>query len=148
MASACSFYGVVGTQSATPYTLEPKQRFWKMNGFMPASVDSEDSVGDPVSVFTFTDRKAPQIDSQRNRMFFIGGRPGRVKTLMVNVLSSTLHASGHIILTIGNSALLQQRINTVGQLVMFGIPTAQTCILPSIPFRQEQISFEMQQPSS
>ncbi|KAG2065366.1 hypothetical protein BDR04DRAFT_1108622 [Suillus decipiens] len=33
MASACSLDGTVSIKNVTPYTLESKMRFWKMNGF-------------------------------------------------------------------------------------------------------------------
>ncbi|KAG2071989.1 hypothetical protein BDR04DRAFT_963678, partial [Suillus decipiens] len=36
---------------------------------------------------------------------FVDSRPGRGKTFMVNALASTLRAAGHIILTVGSSAL-------------------------------------------
>ncbi|KAG1838443.1 hypothetical protein DFJ58DRAFT_668368, partial [Suillus subalutaceus] len=45
------------------------------------------------------------IQSRQHCMFFVEGRPGRGKTFMVNALSSTLRAEGHIILIVGSSAL-------------------------------------------
>ncbi|KAG2087202.1 uncharacterized protein F5147DRAFT_841485 [Suillus discolor] len=63
MATACSFHGIVGIQNATPYSLDSKKRFWKMEGFVPVSLDPEDSIGDPpVSVFVFGGKTAPPED--------------------------------------------------------------------------------------
>ncbi|KAG1863415.1 hypothetical protein C8R48DRAFT_708289 [Suillus tomentosus] len=71
MASACSFHGVIGVQNATPYVLEANKRFWKMEGFVPISVESDDTVCDlPVSVFIFGGKNAPPEDG----IYFINAR--------------------------------------------------------------------------
>lgn len=66
------------------------------------------------------------IQSRRDCMFFVEGRPGRGKTFMVNALASTLRASGHIILIVGSSALCAtayKRGRTAHY--MFGIPVTE-----------------------
>lgn len=63
------------------------------------------------------------IDSRRNATFFVEGRPGRGKTFMINALSSTLWAAGHIVIVVGSSALCAtayRRGRTAHY--MFGIP--------------------------
>ncbi|KAG1843706.1 hypothetical protein C8R48DRAFT_736242 [Suillus tomentosus] len=71
MASACSFHGIVGIQNAMAYSLDSKKRFWKMEGFVPVSLDPEDSAGDlPVSVFVFGGKTAPPDDG----IYFINAR--------------------------------------------------------------------------
>ncbi|KAG2111326.1 uncharacterized protein F5147DRAFT_651502 [Suillus discolor] len=71
MASACTFHGVVGIKNATPYTLEPKKRYWKMHGFVPLSLDADDDIGDLlVSVFTFGGTTAQPEDGN----YFINAR--------------------------------------------------------------------------
>ncbi|KAG2071995.1 hypothetical protein BDR04DRAFT_1141903 [Suillus decipiens] len=73
--------------NATAYALEKS-----MDGFMPVSVDPEDSVEDlSVFVFTFTGQNAPPPDD------------GRGKTFMVNALFSALRTSGHITFIVGSS---------------------------------------------
>jgi hypothetical protein len=65
-------------------------------------------------------------ETAQNNMFFIEGRPGRGKTFMVNALSCMLHASGHIILIVGSSALCATaypRGRTAHY--MFGIPVTE-----------------------
>ncbi|KAG1758140.1 PIF1-like helicase-domain-containing protein, partial [Suillus occidentalis] len=69
------------------------------------------------------------IQSRRNCMFFVEGRPGRGKTFMVNALSSTLRAEGHIILIVGSSALCAtayKRGRTAHY--MFGIPVTEDSV--------------------
>lgn len=71
MASACSFHGVVGIQNAVPYALEARKRFWKMEGFVPLSLDVEDDLADlAVSVFIFGGTTAPPEDG----IYFINAR--------------------------------------------------------------------------
>ncbi|KAG1897600.1 uncharacterized protein F5891DRAFT_982568 [Suillus fuscotomentosus] len=63
MASACSFHGIVGIQNAVPYALEARKCFWKMDGFVPLSLDIEDDLADlAVSVFIFGGTTAPPED--------------------------------------------------------------------------------------
>jgi len=63
MASVCSFHSVVGIQNATHYVLEPRKMFWKMDGFVPVSLDTDNDVGDlPISIFIFSGKNAPPED--------------------------------------------------------------------------------------
>jgi hypothetical protein len=71
MASSCTLHGIVGIQKATAYCLEPKKRFWKMEGFVPLSADADNEIGDlPVSVFTFGGKNMPPEDG----IYFINAR--------------------------------------------------------------------------
>ncbi|KAG1871218.1 hypothetical protein DFJ58DRAFT_722647 [Suillus subalutaceus] len=63
------------------------------------------------------------IDSRRDATFFIEGRPGHGKMFMINALSSTLRAAGHIVLIVGSSALYATAYRRGWTAhYMFGIP--------------------------
>ncbi|KAG1850677.1 hypothetical protein F4604DRAFT_1934356 [Suillus subluteus] len=62
IASCCTFHGVVGIENAAPYSIE-NRHFWKMDGFIPLPMDSEENTSDlPASIFTYGGRTAPPDD--------------------------------------------------------------------------------------